>query len=124
MNAATSPRRRQAARRLARVRSSTSGGVACAGCELTSRRLSRLGLLQLRVDLLVDVGKPAFEVLLRARHVLRDEALEGLLVRCADAGDRRGLRVWVGEDVEEGLEAGERLQEWRLQRVERRRDVL
>src|SRR5438477_464286 len=62
MKAATSPRRRQAARRFARVRSRT--GVGCAVTALTSRSLAGLGLLQLRVDLLVGALEPAGEILL------------------------------------------------------------
>src|SRR3954454_9153913 len=122
MKAATSPRRRQAARRFARVRSRT--GVGCAVTALTSRSLAGLGLLQLRVDLLVGALEPAGEILLRAGEVLRDEALEGFLVRGPDPRDRRRQRVLVSEDVEEGLEARQRLQGRRLQRGEGRRHVL
>jgi hypothetical protein len=106
MKASTIPRRRQAARRLAAVRSSWIGGDAAGA--LTSRRLARLGLFQLVVDLLVHVREAAFEVGLRAGDVLGDEALERLLVCRADARDRRRRRVWVAEDIEEGLEAGQR----------------
>src|SRR5215217_4873692 len=110
MKASTIPRRRQAARRLAAVRSSWIGGDAAGA--LTSRRLPGLGLLELVVDLLVDVREAALEVGLRAGDVLRDEALEGLLVRRADARDRRRRRVLVAEDVEKRLEAWQRLQQW------------
>src|SRR5215216_4595566 len=106
MKASTIPRRRQAARRFAAVRSSWIGGDAAGA--LTSRRLARLGLLQLVVDLLVHVREAALEVGLGAGDVLLDEGLERLLVRGADARDRRGRRVRVAEDVEEGLEAGQR----------------
>src|SRR5215203_5747630 len=122
MKARTMPRRRQAARRLAAVRSSWIGGDAAGA--LTSRRLPRPGLLELVVDLLVDVREAAFEVGLRAGDVLRDEALEGLLVCRADARDRRRGGVRVAEDVEEGLEAGQRRERGRLQRGAGRRDVL
>src|SRR6188768_47963 len=101
MNASTIPRRRQAARRLARDLSS-----GCAATALTSRRLSGLGLLFHRVDLLVRVLEPALEILLRPREVLGDERLEGFLVGGSDAGDRRRRRVLVAEDVQERLEAG------------------
>src|SRR6476659_4555004 len=121
MNAATSPRRRQAARRFAFVRSSRIG---CALTALMSRSLSGLGLLQLRVDLFVGVLETALQVGLRPGEVLGDEALEGLLVRRADPRDRRRQRVLVSEDVEERLEARERRQRGRLQRVEGRRHVL
>src|SRR5918911_71061 len=107
MNASTSPRRRQAARLRARVRSSVSG---CAVAALTSRRRAGFGLLQLRVDLLVDIGEAAREVLLRPRQVLRDKALERLLVRRADAGYRRRRSVRVTEHIEEGLEARQRVE--------------
>src|SRR5690242_10131595 len=106
MNAATRPRRRQAARRFARVRSSVIPAVAA----LTSRRAAGVRLLELVVDLRVDALQPARQVLLRPGQVLADEALERLLVRGADPRDRRRQRVRVAEDVEEGLEAGQRLQ--------------
>src|SRR5262245_44166390 len=122
MKAATIPRRRQAARRLAAVRSSWIGGDAAGA--LTSRRLPGVRLLELVVDLLVHVGEAAFEVGLRAGDVLRDEALEGLLVRPADARDRRRRRVRISEDVEEGLEAGQRRERGRVQRGAGGRDVL
>ena len=56
-----------------------------------------------------------------AREVLGDERLEGLLVRGSDARDRRRRGVLVAEDVQEGLEAGQRLQRRRLQRRRGRR---
>src|SRR5215211_8005611 len=122
MKARTIPRRRQAARRLAAVRSSWIGGDAAGA--LTSRRLPRLGLLELVVDLLVDAREAALEIGLRARDVLRNEALERFLVGRADARDRRRRRVRIAEDVEEGLEAGQRRQRGRLQRGAGGRDVL
>src|SRR5512133_277243 len=122
MKASTIPRRRQAARRLAAVRSSWIGGDAAGA--LTSRRLTRVRLLELVVDLLVHVREAAFQVGLRAGDVFRDEALEGLLVRRADAGDWRRRRVRVAEHVEEGLEPGQRRQRRRVQRGAGGGDVL
>ena len=81
---ATVPRRRHAARLLARRRS--TAGVAGAGAlgapRLPARRSRHAAacLLQLRVDLLVDVGEPAVQILRLARLPLGEEALERLQV--------------------------------------------
>src|SRR6266511_5349821 len=78
MNANTVPRRRQAALRRERRRSSTGAPeAACSwAAEVTSRDLRPACVRELRVDLLVHVGEPALEVRDLAGLPFRHEGVE------------------------------------------------
>src|SRR4051812_23235542 len=105
MNASTSPRRRQAARRWAERRSYglTATGAASAARAHSGNLWAARGL-ELVVDLFVEVRDSRFEIVHLAGLVVRDEAVDEILVRAADERDRRRPRVRVREDVEEDVE--------------------
>src|SRR5207342_3844928 len=98
MKATTVPRRRQAALRLARCRSSGTGPDAVPATELNSRHPARAGLLQGRVDLAVHVLQAFLEVSRMPGHVRSVERTEQILILGADDRDRGRRRVRVVED--------------------------
>src|SRR3954468_20426346 len=106
MKASTWPRRRQAARRRAERRSSgrADGRGLASATRLTSRHLRAARCFELGVDLLVEAGEPALEVVDLSSLVLGHEGVDEVLVRAADEGDRRRPGVRVPEDVEEDVE--------------------
>ena len=117
------PPRASAARRLARRRSTAGEPVPGRS---QAPRLPAHGhgtpaaarLLQLRVDLLVDLGEPALQVLrpCPACHLARKFWNVVEVVR-PDRGDRNRRRVRVDEDLPEDREVRVRLQLLRLRRA-------
>src|SRR6476620_11362456 len=82
-----------------------------------------LGLLDLRVDLLVDLTQASVQVLHLPGLPLDDEVRERRQVVEADQRDRRRLRVRVDEDLDERLEVRIRDQLRRAGRADRRGHV-
>src|SRR3954463_8182219 len=107
MKSRTVPRRRHAARLWRRARGMAGASpLRAVATPLTSRhaRAAAAGLLELRVDLLVDVLQGSAEIRDVAGLPFRDDALEQLLVGGPGSRHRRRRGVRVPEDVQERLE--------------------
>src|SRR5437868_11519522 len=108
VRSSTSRRRRQLARRRARVRSGTAGAEAptvSATTPLFIRSGSRHAasaarLLDLSVELRRELLQPALQVLDLPRLPLLEEVLDRVGVRLARRHDRRRARLRVREDVQ------------------------
>src|SRR5262249_12233833 len=122
MKSRTSPRRRHAARRLARMRRwsaiAEDAGTARAPASAVGVVLSTglgdsaaaLGLLGERVELLVELLQSGLQVAHLAGLVLREEVLHEVRIRDARRRDRGGPRFRVREDLQERCEVEIRLE--------------